>query len=177
MTLKRAKSEHKVTVKHSRCLKVQTGWVKQKRFNQKLQKYWGQNTLTFKNIHLSGFLHKHELSINLQHAFVWGVGHSLVLLLSRSIADHAWSNSVMEKQICVAQCGLVWICTAKSAGRQSQLIRFGLCTKGLNVTSTVWCWRILNNHMPSSRIWRVNHTVQVSCKSNDDCFEKLASFC
>lgn len=72
VTLKRAKSEHEVTVKHSRCLKVQTGWVKQKRFNQKLQKYWGQNTLTFKNIHLSGSLHKHELSINLQHAFVWG---------------------------------------------------------------------------------------------------------
>ena len=63
MTTETAERQDAKTAKLSRCLKVQTGREKPKRFSEKLQVYWELNTLTFQNAFLSGFLHRHELSL------------------------------------------------------------------------------------------------------------------
>ena len=72
MTPNAAESAHEVTVKHSRCLKVQTGWVKKKKkkIQSEATKVLRAKRTEFNNIHLSGFLHRHEMSISLQHTFI-----------------------------------------------------------------------------------------------------------
>lgn len=131
------KAKQDETIKHSRCVKVQTAREKLKRFSQRVRKHWELNAQTFKNIFLSDFLHRHDwVSICNTHLFEgemgccnWlaavarchrsplGVGTGAAWPYFGAGPQQAWLSKTGQ-----IQRGLVWLGMTKMVGGKTPMV-------------------------------------------------------